>query len=591
MPKILSILLDYAQLFEYNVRILHQEKHMTGEKKKLKKSPALYIVMMITWVLLSAWLWYTLVSGFISPPIISDGVPSRGMSIAASILLVLNGVFITYFWLNGVKDFIYVIWYHISKRLLMRRYAEVMNADVSGVRDKVLMLYCTCNDFDGNSLRRCMEQDYGYTETVILDDSSDVEYKKSVDEFAEKYGVRVVRRADRKGFKAGNINHFLLSEEARASDYRYAVILDSDEIIPRDFITECLKYFAVYDNIGMVQANHVATRNRNLFMKLFHIGVDSHWPTYQSMKHRYGFSSMLGHGAMIKRECYEEAGGFPDLVAEDLCLSIEMRNKGYYIAFAPNIICEEEYPIDYLAFKKRHSKWTQGNLEFIKKYTGKIIRSKMAWHEKLDIVLFTYNLPLTAIFAFYIFINISVMPVLGIDIGSLYPIWMLIPTIVFFLSPMLNDVFVWLFRINIFRFAAYMLCVIVLYGSMLFTSLTSALLGMFGRKAKFIVTPKDSHKILFITALKAQYKELLFSAALIALSVFFCRSIWPVSLIAATGILSFFLLFLSNKKYDERTTCAVDAKTVSIALRQNKALVVFPEKVRVKKGRAVSHRM
>ena len=42
-------------------------------------------------------------------------------------------------------------------------------------------------------------------------------------------------------------------------------------------------------------------------------------------------------------------------------------------------------------------------MEFIKKYTGKIVRSKMKWYEKLDIALFTYNLPLTAIFAFFIF--------------------------------------------------------------------------------------------------------------------------------------------------------------------------------------------
>jgi hypothetical protein len=87
-----------------------------------------------------------------------------------------------------------------------------------------------------------------------------------------------------------------------------------------------LKYFYTYSNVGIVQANHVSDRNRNFFMKLFHVGVNSHWPTYQTMKHFYGFSTMLGHGAMIKRDCYERAGGFPPLVAEDLCLSIEKVN-------------------------------------------------------------------------------------------------------------------------------------------------------------------------------------------------------------------------------------------------------------------------
>ena len=126
----------------------------------------------------------------------------------------------------------------------------------------------------------------------------------------------------------------------------------------------------------------------------------------------------------------------------------------------------------------------------------------MRWFEKLDIILFTYNLPLTAIFAFYIILNIVILPVIGVDVGRVYPLWMIVPTVVFFSSPMLYDVFTWLFRINLFRFLFYLLCVVVLYGSMLFTSLVSALLGMFGKKAKFIVTPKDSQKMGFLRALR-----------------------------------------------------------------------------------------
>ncbi len=542
---------------------------MKAERKHLKKSPALYIVMIAAWVILIAWLWFNIARGVTAPPFAAGVSPSRALRITAIVLVALNGIFISYFWLNGVKDFLYVIWYLFAKRALCRRYKGTLRADVSGIDDKVLLLYCTCNDFDADSLLQCMDQNYSNFETIILDDSSKQEYKEEIDRFAAQHHVRVIRRSDRVGFKAGNINHFLQSEEAKNSGYRYAVILDSDEVIPENFIAECLKYFVTYDNVGIVQANHVATRNRNFFMKLFHIGVNSHWPTYQTMKHRYGFSSMLGHGAMIRRECYEGAGGFPNLVAEDLCLSIELRNLGYYVAFAPNIVCREEYPVDYAAFKKRHSKWTQGNLEFIKRYTGKIFRSHMAWYEKMDIVLFTYNLPLTAIFAFYIFLNITFMPALGIDIGKLYPLWMIVPTVIFFFSPMLNDVFTWIFRINIFRFAFYLVCVVVLYGSMLYTSLVSALLGMFGRKAKFIVTPKSSEKIGFLQALRLQYKELLFAAALLTLSFFFSNSVLPVILIAATGILSFFLLFFSNKKYERWETRLNDLQTASISFAQN----------------------
>ena len=273
---------------------------------------------------------------------------------------------------------------------------------------------------------------------------------------------------------------------------------------------------------------------------------------------------------MIKRECYEKAGGFPPLVAEDLCLSIEARNLGYTVAFAPNIVCREEYPIDYVAFKKRHSKWTQGNLEFIKKYSGKIARSKMRWFEKMDIVLFTYNLPLTAVFAFFIFVNLTVAPLLGVNLGRVYALWMIVPTVVFFFSPMLNDFITWAFRLNPLRSIVYTLSVVALYGSMLTTSLVSATMGIFGKKARFIVTPKSSKRITLSFALRFQWKELLFSTVLLAVSLVFHGGVLPVALIVITGYASLALLFFSNIRYTHSETAKIDRETEEISLKINK---------------------
>lgn len=364
------------------------------------------------------------------------------------------------------------------------------------------------------------------------------------------------------------------SKECRNLKYDYYLILDSDEIIPENFIVESLRYFYTYTNIGIVQANHISTNNRNFFMKTFHIGVNSHWPTYQIMKNYFGFSTMLGHGALVKKECYENAGGFPNLVAEDLCLSIKARAFGYYVAFAPNIICEEEYPVDYLAFKKRHSKWTQGNFEFIKKFTGTIVKSKMKWFEKMDIILFTYNLPLTAIFAFHLFANIIILPLVGVDISKLYSPYLIIPTLVFFLSPMFNDFFTWIFRLSLIRNLWYSIWVVVLYGSMLLTSLISAFLGIFGKKAKFIVTPKDDVKYGFWDAIKIQWKEILFAIIIAIPTILVWGNPLPVILIVLTSVLSFFLIFFSNKRYSKEQTLKNDEKTKQITLKINPLFIM-----------------
>lgn len=404
----------------------------------------------------------------------------------------------------------------------------------------MVAVYCTYNDFNAASLEKCMHQDYPLVKFVILDDSSDPAYKMAIDKFAIEHDIRVVRRKDRHGFKAGNLNNYLKSAE-----YDYFVILDSDEVIPNNFVTRSLDYFAQHNNAGIVQANHIATRNRNKFMKLFAIGVDSHWPTYQTVKHYHGFLSLLGHGAMISRECYEAAGGFPHLVAEDLCMSIEARNKNFYVAFAPDIICEEEYPISYLAFKKRHSKWTQGNMEFIKKYTWRIIRSKMTWYEKLDIVLFTYSLPLAAFFALYIIINVIFLPVLSYKLE--YPVWMLIPTIIFLIAPMLNDIIFYGRKTNPFKLAWYLLHTILLYGSMLYTSLRASLKSTFG-KSIFLVTPKDHNHLSRREAFWANKGEIGFGIAVLAVAYVFNQSILSTVIIAIPALFSVYLALMANKE-------------------------------------------
>lgn len=501
------------------------------KKRKLRKSGKLYVTMLLIWLLLIA----LFIPAFLREYSFSD-------SIVINTLLTLNGIFIMYFWLNGVKDVTYVMWYYTCKKSLTRYTNKVSKMPVPQGK-RVTLVYCTCNDFNGIALERCMHQTYPGCHFAILDDSKQESYIREIDEFARKHPeVEVVRRTDHSGFKAGNLNNYLLNHD----DYDYFVILDSDEVIPDGFVSRALKYFQFYSNVGIVQCSHKAINNINRFMKLFHIGVNAHWPTYQTVKHSCGFMSLLGHGAMVSKECYRAVGRVPHVVAEDLCFTIEARDKGYLCAFAPDIICGEEYPIDYIAFKKRHNKWTQGNMEFIKTYTTRILRSRMHWFEKMDIFLFTYNLPLTAFFSLYIILNVAILPAAGYELH--YPAWLILPTIIFFFAPMVND-FVTYFGVARFsRLLSYMFNTFILYGSMLFVSLKASLLGIFGKKAVFIVTPKDSQKISVMEAIKQNREELMFALVMTALSEFFHRSFLPVALLVIPAVLSVHLTRISNPR-------------------------------------------
>lgn len=490
----------------------------------LEKSPTVYYLILAVWAV---------IFGLALPGLVGAVfVAGEAGGTLYGVIAAMSAIFIGYFWLNGTKDFVYTAFFHLR----MRGRATPVPPRNRTTQPAVVMVYCTCNDFCPESLRRSSMQDYGNYEVVILDDSTKPEYLERVDHYAEEHGVRVIRRADRLGFKAGNLNNFLSH-----ADYDYFVILDSDEVTPGNFISRCLDYFDHYANVGIVQANHVATRNRNRFMQTFAPGVDSHWIAYQTVKDRHGFLSLLGHGAMVSRDCYFAAGGFPMLVAEDLCMSIAARDAGYVTAFAPDVVCEEEYPVDYLSFKKRHSKWTQGNIEFVRRFSGTILRSRMKWFEKLDIVLFTYSLPLTGLFSLYVIMHVVLLPLLGHRIE--YPLWMLAPTLAFLLAPMLNDIIFYLRRLSGRTLRRYLLHTVLLYGSMLLTSVRSSTTSLFG-KAIFVVTPKKDERLTFTEAVRVNKAEVVFGLSIGCVAIALTGSLLPVLLLVIPALSSTYLAVL-----------------------------------------------
>jgi cellulose synthase/poly-beta-1,6-N-acetylglucosamine synthase-like glycosyltransferase len=498
-----------------------------GHAARRNKSPGLYLVVIGMWAALMAELYRSTSSMVAS---------ALSRNVVIGVLVIMTVVFIGYFWMNGIKDIVYTVFYHVW----LKHHVILPPARHLDVEPLVVLVYCTCNDFNGQSLLASMRQDYRRFTTVILDDSTKSEYLLAIDKFAGEHGIEVIRRKDNSGFKAGNLNNYL--KEAK---YDYFVILDSDEIIPQKFIRRGLDYFAASQKTGIVQANHWATRNRTPFMKMFARGVDSHWPTYQLVKDRYGFLSLLGHGAMVSRRCYQAAGGFPHVVAEDICFSIAARRAGFMTAFAPDILCEEEYPVDFTAFKRRHGKWTEGNMEFIRKNTWKILIGKMTWYEKLDIVLFTYSLPLTALFSLYVVINAIIFPAIGYTFR--YPLWMLAPTFLFLIAPMLNDIVTYWKKMEKGSLLSYLLHSTLLYGSMYFVSLRASFKSALG-KSVFHVTPKNSTAVRFREAIRLSAGELVFGIVLAASVIGVAGSILPVILLALPAVFAPYLTVMHHEE-------------------------------------------
>lgn len=458
-------------------------------------------------------------------------------------LLSVNTVVLAVLWFGSIKDFVFSTSYALLHKKLDKKYADIKPVEINPeTAPRVLLLYCTCNDFNAEALTECAKQDYPNFKTVILDDSSKFEYIREINKYRILHpSVEVVRRNVHSGYKAGNLNNYL----ADRTDYDYFVVLDSDEVIPHDYIQSVLKYFAYNPNCGAVQAKHKAQCGENVFQRLMGLCVGSNGETVQVIKNFYGANALIGHGMTISRTCYEKTGGFPLVVAEDISFAVEIKNAGLDIIYAPDILCYEEFPVNYVSLKKRQCKWTQGNLEYMRKYDKDINNSKMAWFEKLDIKLSHYSLPIVPVLSFLLAVCTICLGFLGYPV-IYYSVAVYGIMILFLCSPMIPDFFVYKRTKNIFLLLPYFVVNVATYASLAPMMLKTILLGVLGKKATFIVTPKQSEKFSLGEVLKYTWDSLLFGAAIGVAAWFACGSILPVIFIVVGCALAPFIVALSN---------------------------------------------
>ncbi len=316
--------------------------------------------------------------------------------------LLLFILFIDFAWLYGLYNVTIVLfaWGYALKKKRSGRIGNLVLPD-NKPAPPVAILYTTCNDFVEESVLSCVRQDYPNYTVYILDDSSNPDFQLRVDRFANRFRnrVKVIRRPERRAFKAGNMNYGLENYVKEP----YFAIADADEILPANFLSKLVPVMEADPQCGFVQANHRANPNsESALAKDLGVGIDLHWKWYQPLRNDFGFVMFLGHGALLRRKCWEEIGGFPEIVSEDLGYAIHIREKGYRGRFVEDVICYEDFPDTVRAFRIRHMKWTRGTCEFLKLKMGWLLRAKnISWAEKLDILFPTLNLPLTILYFFF----------------------------------------------------------------------------------------------------------------------------------------------------------------------------------------------
>ena len=306
-----------------------------------------------------------------------------------------------------------------------------------------------------------------------------------------------MRRSHRTGFKAGNLNHGIAG---LIDDFDYFVILDSDEVIPPHFVSQALEWFRSEPQIGIVQARHRAWRGVTTFTAAFSGMVGSHLAIAQPARSQAGFSAFLGRGAMISADCYRNAGPVPEVVLEDVAFSLEVRLAGYRIAYDHDLVCVEDYPVDYRAFRSQHTKLVEGATEFLVRSARRILTSRLSLREKADLLIEQLMVPLMGVAGLALIISGLLLTIPG---QTAYPqLWAVGATALLGMAPLLPEAVRVLRQHGILAAATFLALATTLYSSTLLITLRATAKILLGHTATFKVTPKKPRRGRMLASLR-----------------------------------------------------------------------------------------
>ena len=222
-------------------------------------------------------------------------------------------------------------------------------------------------------------------EIQVLDDSTD-ETRALVDEevavlVRRGLDAKVVRRAQRTGFKAGALAH----GQALARGELFA-IFDADFVPRPDFLRTLVPDFAD-PRVGLVQARweHL-NRDESLLTRAQSVLLDGHFVIEHTVRHDGGlFFNFNGTAGIWRRAAIEAAGGWEhDTLTEDLDLSYRAQLAGWRFVYRPLVTAPAEVPSELSAFQSQQHRWAKGSVQVARKLVGRIARAELPLRVKLE---------------------------------------------------------------------------------------------------------------------------------------------------------------------------------------------------------------
>ncbi len=241
-----------------------------------------------------------------------------------------------------------------------------------------------------------------------IDDTTQIAQARAAYHRQRGVDVEVLRRDERRGFKAGALAWGL----SQASG-EFIVVFDADFCPRPDFLRQTIPHFLANPRLGMAQtrwsylnADYSSLTSAQAMM------LDGHFIVEQTARNCSGLlMSFNGSGGVWRRRCIEEAGGWQaDTLCEDLDLSYRAQLTGWQCRYLPAVNAPAELPPQIAAFKRQQSRWAQGSVQTLRKLAVPILRNRdLNWGQKVMGVLHLSNYLAHPLMVFLLLISLPIL--------------------------------------------------------------------------------------------------------------------------------------------------------------------------------------
>ena len=377
----------------------------------------------------------------------------------------------------------------------------------------LLPVYNEPKDIVERTLSKCKELRWkGGVRIYLLDDSTKEKNIKDMEQLSKRFGAVLIRRKDRIGYKAGNINNAINNHVTE----RYFCIFDSDQAPEPEFLEETMDYFSD-DKVCFVQTPQYFVNDTTPIERAQKMGTNIFYQAQCVSKAKDFAMPFCGTNAVIRSDVFRLVNGFSYYTStEDIELGLRMNEEGFHGAYVPKVLVKGYSPTHFSAYASQQYRWANGNLAILRESWKSIMFGKFSFRQQIHF-LFTTGWWLIGIVSFlYILV-----PILSFFFGGTHhtwlPTWMLA---ILFLNVALGISMIYTSlsgrdeddRIT-FKDAFLQYSLIT---NSMFIYAQAAISAVFKRYIGFVTTSKTSRK----TGLKEIRLNIIFAAVCFAFSIF-----------------------------------------------------------------------